>query len=366
MANRTVGIDFGNGIIRAAEVEDPGTSRQQVVRVDAVPISGDAVVSGEVRDAAAVTAALKQLWVKAGFRTKRVVLGMGNSRVLARDLQVPVRPLSQVREGLQFLVADMLPMPVSNAVLDYYPISIVQDDDGNDVYSGMLIAALKDVALTAARAAKAAGLEVNGIDMIPFALIRSLSSSRDAETRAFVDVGATTTIIAVATSGVPEFVRTVPSGGEDVTRSLMDLGQLTREQAEQIKRTVGLSAEGVDARYRPVVELMVTRSGELMTSIRDTLQYFGDTRQRRVSQVLLTGGGARLGGFPQMITAWTRIPAGLVSVADPDFIVATALASGGREKDGGSRKSSSGAPLVGTDAGTKRSGFLSMQIGGKK
>lgn len=329
MAKRVVGVDFGHGVIRGVEVEEPGTKRQRVVRQGSVPVAPDAVASGEVRDIAAVAAALKQLWGSAGFKAKEVVLGLGNARVLARDLEVPVRPMAQVREGLPFLVADLLPMPLENAVLDYYPISVTRDDAGVEMYNGMLVAALKDVAMANTRAAKQAGLDVVGIDMIPFAIIRTLADRASGESVAFVDVGATTTIISVATAGVPEFVRTVPVGSEDVSRSLMELGQLSREQAEQVKRTVGLSAEGVEPRYRPVVELMVTRTSDLMTSIRDTLSYFADTRQRRIDRIVLTGGGARLGGFAQMVSAWTRIPAGLdETFPDMDYLVATALTAG--------------------------------------
>jgi len=329
LAHRIVGVDFGHGVIRAVEVEDPGTKRQRTIKRDSIPFHDDAIASGEVRDVSAVSAALKQLWQKGGFKTRRVVLGLGNARVLARDLEVPVKPLPQVRESLPFLVADLLPMPLENAVLDYYPISIVQHDGGPEQYSGMLVAALKDVAMTNARAAQLAGLEVAGIDMIPFAIIRTLAQRGSGESVAFVDVGATTTIISVATDGVPEFVRTVPSGSEDVSRALMELGGLGREQAEQVKRTVGLTAEGVEPRYRPVVELMVTRTSDLMTSIRDTISYFADTRHRHLSRIVLTGGGARLGGFPQMVSAWTRIPAVLSdALPDMDYLVASALATG--------------------------------------
>lgn len=332
MANRVVGVDFGHGVVRGVEVDDPGTRRQRVLRYGTVPVDPDDIVSGEVRDPGAVAATLKQLWSKAGFRSRRVVIGMGNSRVLARDLQVPVRPLAQIREGLQFLVADLLPMPIDNAVLDYYPIATMTDAGGGTIYDGMLVAALKDVVLQNAKAVERAGLELVGVDFVPFALVRALGDRASSETVAFVDVGATSTIIAIATGSVPEFVRIIPMGGEDVTRSLMQLGDLNREQAEQIKRVVGLSADDVEPRYRPVVELMVARSSELMTALRDTIQYFVDTRRRRVSGIALSGGGARLGRFAETVTAWTQIPASRVELGDesPDAMLALALASGAR------------------------------------
>lgn len=62
MAHRVVGIDVGHDLIRGAEVEDPGTKRERVLRRGTVQLAPGAVASGEVRDVAAVAAALKQLW----------------------------------------------------------------------------------------------------------------------------------------------------------------------------------------------------------------------------------------------------------------------------------------------------------------
>jgi len=348
MAHRVVGIDFGHDRIRGVEVEDPGTRRERVLRRGAVPLEPGALASGEVRDVPAVAAALGRLWQQAGFRTRRVVLGLGNARVLVRDLEVPARPREQIREQLHFLVADLLPMPTEQAVLDFHPVREVTDERGAEHLAGLLVVALNEVAMTNARAATQARLEVVGIDLIPFALVRRLADPDSRETVAFVDVGATTTIVTVAVGRTPVFCRIVPAGGEEVTRSLIELGQLSREQAEQVKRTIGLTAEGVEPRYRPVVELMVTRTSELMTSIRDTLSYFVDNRGQAVERIVLTGGGARLGGFAEMVAAWTRIPTELADT-DPDaeFLVATALADGARHtaaRQQASRRAATAAP----------------------
>ena len=332
MAQRVVGVDFAHDRIRAADVADPGTRRARVLRRGSVPLEPGAIVSGEVRDVAAVAAGLKRLWQQAGFRSRRVVLGLGNARVLARDLDVPARPPQQIREQLPFLAADLLPMPFEQAVLDFYPIHEFTDEQGVDMLHGMLVVGLKDIAMTNARAAEQAGLETIGIDMIPFALIRHLADADSTETVAYIHVGATTTIISVAVGAMPVFCRIVPVGGEEVTRSLVELGQLSRDQAEQVKATIGLSAEGVEPRYRPVVELMVTRTSELMTSIRDTVSYYTDTKGRSISRIVLTGGGAKLGGFAQMVAAWTRIPTALAETPEEDeHLVAISLASGARQ-----------------------------------
>lgn len=68
-----------------------------------------------------VATALRQLWRDHKFGTKDVVIGVGNQRVLIRDLDLPAMPLDQIRASLQYQVQDLLPVAVEDAVLDYLP-----------------------------------------------------------------------------------------------------------------------------------------------------------------------------------------------------------------------------------------------------
>jgi type IV pilus assembly protein PilM len=61
---RVVGLDIGDGILRAAEVKDPARSRPVVVRYHEVPIPHGAVSKGEVIDREAVVAGIRQLWTQ--------------------------------------------------------------------------------------------------------------------------------------------------------------------------------------------------------------------------------------------------------------------------------------------------------------
>lgn len=123
MAKSVVGVDIGAETLRAAEVVDQGKGRSVLLRYREVPLPIGAVNRGEVAEPNTVTTALKQLWAKGGFRSKRVVIGMGNQRVLARDITVPKAPLPRIRQQLPFHVQEMLPVPVTEALLDFYPIS---------------------------------------------------------------------------------------------------------------------------------------------------------------------------------------------------------------------------------------------------
>ena len=68
---------------------------------------------------------------------------MGSQQVLIRELVVPKMSLAHVRETLPFRVQDLLPLPVEDAVLDFFPIEEV-DADGSRALRGLLVAATRD------------------------------------------------------------------------------------------------------------------------------------------------------------------------------------------------------------------------------
>lgn len=328
MSSRVVGVDFGHGAVRGVEVDSPNSPKARVVRTAEVAVPEGAIVDGEVRELHTVATALKRLWSTGGFKSKRVVLGMGNQRVLARDLTVPAMTPQQIRESLPFQVQDLLPVPVANAILDFYPVSQGTSDSG-PVIHGLLIAALKEVVLANEASTRVAGVETVAVDLIPFALTRLLSNTTARETVAFIDVGATTMAVSIATAGSPEFVRLIPAGGDDITRALMERAGLTRDQAEQAKRALGIPLSGVQPQYQAAADAIVTESGQLLTSLRNTINYFASSRPRQVSRVVLTGGGAQLAGFSKALGEMTGLPIDIADPAkDPRMTVALALAMG--------------------------------------
>lgn len=320
MARNIVGVDISSGEIRAVEVRDAATAKPFVVRYNSIPLPEGAVLRGEVVEVTTVVTALRQLWSTGGFTSKDVVLGIGNHRVLARDLTVPKMSIDRIRESLPFQVQDLLPVPVEQALLDFYPVSESNTEQG-PVVNGLLVAAVKESVDTNVRAVELAGLNPVDVDLIPFALCRVLlrGSSRRGLV-AIIDVGANTSTVVVARDGVPEFVRIISAGGRDLTDAIRSEATLTTEQAEATKFSLGLSTVGVPVAQQPIVEVIYKVAGELLNSLRNTLTYFvGAHDQQPINQIVLTGGGAKLRGFAQALQDGTHIP---IVVADPFGLVA--------------------------------------------
>jgi type IV pilus assembly protein PilM len=315
MATSVVGIDIGSAALRAVEVNDPGKAHPTLVRYHEVHLPEEAASRGEVLEPNTVAAALKQLWSQGGFKSKNVVLGMGNQRVLARDLSVPKMSLKRIRESLPFQVQEMLPVPVAEALLDFYPISET-DGEGGPTVHGLLVAAVKDAVLANVKATQLAGLMTVDVDLIPFALSRVLVSRPQVQgTVALIDIGANTTSVVIATDGIPQFVRIIPTGGADLTQALRSGLEIELHEAEEIKRALGLATEVTSTEEHRAVEIIYHVTSELLGSLRNTVNYFVNTHTKDpVRQIILTGGGAQLPGLPHALGEMARLP---VVAGDP-------------------------------------------------
>jgi type IV pilus assembly protein PilM len=315
MASTVVGVDIGSASVRAVELRDAAKARPTLLRYFEMPLPEGAASRGEVLEPNTVAQTLKRLWKQAGFTSKNIVLGMGNQRVLARDLTVPKMSLQRIRESLPFTVQDMLPVPASDALLDFYPVSEAVTESG-PVVNGLLVAAIKDAVLANVKATRLAGLTTVDVDLIPFALSRvMLSRQKVAGNIALIEIGADTTCVLIARDGVPQFVRIIPTGGADLTRALRAELEVDETAAERIKIGLGLASSVATQEEQRAVEIIYRVTSELLTSLRNTINYYVNTRQpETVDGIVLTGGGALLEGLPAALSEMTRVP---VTLGDP-------------------------------------------------
>ncbi|TFD22780.1 type IV pilus assembly protein PilM [Cryobacterium lyxosi] len=322
MTRHVVGIDIGRASLRAIELADADREQPTIVRFHEEALPDGAVGRGEVLEPNTVASQLKRLWAGGKFTSKNVVIGMGNHRVVARDLTVPAQSIRSIRESLPFQVQDLLSVPVSEALLDFYPIKAVPGDgQSGPQLNGLLIAAVKEVVLRNVRAVQLAGLNPVAVDLIPFALSRAIRRGRPTDdVVAQIDVGAGTTSIVITAGGVPQFVRLIPAGGDDLTQALSARLDLPVDQAEALKRASsigsggllpGSSADAAGPAESAATAAVVIHEGvsELLASLRNTVNYFIHTRSDLpVTRIVLTGGGARLGGFAAQLAELTRLP----------------------------------------------------------
>ena len=308
MAGRTaIGLDIGTSSVRAAQVTVT-KSGPVLDRFGQVALPPGVVRDGEVVDPDAVAQAIKTLWAQAKFTKKDVVLGVSNQKVVVRLVDIPWMPQDELRAALKFQVADLLPMPVDDAVLDFVPLEEVTSD-ATRLYRGLLVAASQDAVLDSIRAVQKAGLKVSTVDLTPFAVMR-VAGTRDSlglgGPEAVVDIGAKVTNIVVHEGGAPKFVRILLLGGDDITGAIVEKLGLSTPEAEQLKRNPAALADPASAAARKVVDAALT---EFVDEVRGSVDYFvAMSGGRPLTRFVLSGGGSLADGLAQRLATAVRTP----------------------------------------------------------
>ncbi|MDH4113810.1 MAG: type IV pilus assembly protein PilM, partial [Actinomycetota bacterium] len=341
MAKGRIGLDIGSTAVRAVELT--GSDPPTVVKAAQVPLPAGAVENGEVKDPEVVTEALRELWERGGFKAKRVYMGVGNQRVVVREIALPYLPEKELRASLGFQVQEFIPMAVDEAVLDYDPIGEFDQDD-RKMLRMLLVAAQRQMVDTVVAAATGAKLEPVGLDLVPFAMVRSVGTTgvgmdlEDEGDEAVIDIGAHVTNIVVHARGTVRFVRILPSGGRDITLAIARGIGVDDEVAERLKRGEEVELEssqpdapqaddgddaahpdaagegddeagdrGADSVSEPldlsrVREIAMQRAASFVDEIRSSLEFYTAQAQgARIARVLVTGGGSKLEGFLELL-----------------------------------------------------------------
>jgi type IV pilus assembly protein PilM len=311
VGRRTViGLDIGTSSVRAAELA-LRASGPELVHFGQIALPEGALRDGEVVDQAAVTEAIRELWRGGKFSHRKVTVGVANPRVVVRQVEVPYLRHDELRKALPLLVGDQVPIDASEAVLDFAPLEEIRSSDGSRSLSGLLVAGVEEMIVRTVDAVIAAGLNPTVVDLNSFAVLRAVAASPGlgltTHPEAVVDIGADLTNIVVHENGIPRFVRILLIGGRATTQLLMDELGLTRIEAEQAKREVGLAEDaGASA---AAARIMARAANELIEEIRGSLDYYSATSPSgQVTRVILSGGGARLRGLAERLADRLRVP----------------------------------------------------------
>jgi type IV pilus assembly protein PilM len=235
-----VGLDIQPGFVAAVQAHVNGTIMAE--RAAALPLAADTVRDGEVADEGALSDVLRELFADSGLG-KRVRVGVANQRTVLRTLELP--PLTDQKElaaAVSFQAQEQVPMPLSNAVLDFHPLGII-DTPAGPRQRVVLVAAQRDMIERLLAAVRGAGLSPEGVDLSAFALIRSLyRPEADSSGRVlYLNVDGLTNL-AIAEGTVCRFTRVVGGGLEGLAGDLAARRGISVAEAHALLADVDLNA----------------------------------------------------------------------------------------------------------------------------
>lgn len=246
-----VGLDIGTTGVRAVESESNGRTAT-VRRAHAVPLPSGVVVEGVVKDTSALVAALRDLWRKGGFRTRKASLVIGSHpAVSVRSAQVAYLPSAKDMAVVVAQKADqVMPDDSTRLYLSHHLAAVeerLDDKGGKHLEATVAIAGADKVALNSILdAVWAASIVPTSVDVTSFSLARFLaaSSSGPGAVDVLIHLGATTvTVTGILDKQFAYDLAMNQFAGEALTQDIAVTLGISTERAEALKLAGPPSAE---------------------------------------------------------------------------------------------------------------------------
>ena len=316
---QVVGLSVGASQLAAAVIVNNG--HPKLVKAARHTLPPDVVVGGEVRDAEALANEISTFFHDQDLPRKNVRLGIGSSRTGVRVFERPtVDDPRQLANAIRFRAYETLPIPIEEAMLDYH---IVEETTTPDRV--LLAVAYRDLVDRFAATCIAAKIDLVGIDIEAFALLRAvggepLTAGQRAEAaRVAVSIGHDRTTVAVSDGRLCEFTRVLDWGGSRVTAAIGRALEIDPAEAESVKRTLDISStatdDSTDEKTTKATEAARREVTGLARELASSLHFYQDQPDSLgFAEITITGGGAHLQGLAELLEELIGIS---VRVADP-------------------------------------------------
>lgn len=316
---QVVGLKIGSSQLAVALVANNGAP--QLVTAAREPLAEGIVAGGELREPEALAQSLDAFFSKHGFPRRKIRLGLSSNRVGVRVFERPtVDDPRQLGNAIRFRAHETMPIPIEEAMLDYHVV-----DDGDGTGRVVLAVTYRELVNRYVAACRLAKLELIGIDLEAFALLRTLvpplpQGKRGDAAQVAVTIGHDRTTVAVSDGQVCEFTRVLDWGGAKLTAAIERALRVGSEEAERLKCSLSLNDEalkgdGVDNRTTRAAEAVRREVQSLARELGSTLEFYqAQPSSLSFANVAITGGTSHLRGLDKELKKLLGVP---VRVADP-------------------------------------------------
>ena len=321
-----VGLKIGGSQIAAARVVNGASP--ELVQAARTSLDYGIVVNGELRDPEALAIALKDFFAEHKLPKRGVRLGIANNRIGVRTFEVTgIQDPKQLANAIRFRAQEVLPIPLEEAVLDYQVLSEGVTEDGQPLRRVLLVVAYRELVDRYVYACRKAGLQIVGIDLEAFALLRAVAEPHDpvagSERGALVavSVGHDRSTFAVSDGRVCEFTRVLEWGGWALNISIARALDMAPSEVESLKRALsfagaeqlpdGFNEDQLAAAREAARRQLQTFARELVSSLQF---YQNQPGSLGIGEIVLTGGTAHLPGLGAELERLIGVP---VRVVDP-------------------------------------------------
>lgn len=253
--------------------------------------------------------AIKKLHKEANISSKEVVVALPEAQVYTRTIKFPLLTDSEIASAVKWEADQYIPIPLDEAVIQHQILERRENTHPPEVIV-LLVAAPRKLVEKFQKIVHMAGLTLVVVETQLMALVRSLAPTD--QVVLIVDFGAHSTNIAISKNGQLSFSRTITTAGEAFTRAIAQSLGIEKQQAEEYKKTYGLSVSQLEGKVKGALDPVFRLVADEM---KKAIQYYqGEEKGDSPNFIILTGGTA---GMPEVVSLLTKLLGLEVVVGNP-------------------------------------------------
>lgn len=290
-------LDIGTSAIRVVQLKGNGPNKA-LFKFGAAAIDVKTALSDAGQDQAKVAELVNGLVAEAGITTRNVAVGLASNKTFVTVIDVPKMTPQEFGSTIKYQVEQYIPMSLEDAKVDW---AILGDSPLDDTKMEVLLASVnKKFSESRLDLLESIGLNVIAFEPDSLALARALTPAEDTNARLLLDMGEYNTDIVIMYGGAPRLVRSIPSGGQALLRSVIQTLNIDENQARQFVYKFGLDSTKLEGQ---IAKALAAGIESVASEVQKSLKFFS-TRYPTVAIQSITASGAAgiLPGFGQYIS----------------------------------------------------------------
>ncbi|HUQ85414.1 MAG TPA: type IV pilus assembly protein PilM [Candidatus Limnocylindrales bacterium] len=295
MKSNTFGLDIGISTIKAVWFN----REKEIITYNSAlstPTPTPGLQSESPFDHQDLAQAINKLINDAKITSTKVVIALPESHIFTKMIDMPAISEKELSTAIYWEAEEHIPAPIETMSLAWNVVNRPKTSGNGQMMQVLLVAAPIQLIKRYQTILDLAGLSVVAVETELLSIIRGLFKGPSSPTSIIMNIGSLSTSIAIVQGGVIVFTYSIPLGGTAMTRAIASDFGLSIAQAEEYKKTYGLSDKNLGGKIGIAIDPIFSN---LLTELRKAIAFYNEKYKNEspISQIVLSGGSAKMPGI---------------------------------------------------------------------
>lgn len=246
------GLDIGTTAVRVVQLSATGPNKWSLKHYGHAQLDIKTATADSPEAQRRLGEVIMTVVGQSGIKTKNVAIGLPSNKTFITVVDMPSLSEAELKGTIKYQIDQYIPTAVDDAKVDWALLGqSLHDPSQQEVLLASTAASYSEE--------KLGFIENLGFDVIaaepePIALIRSTLPDSVPSAQVIVDIGDTSTIVAITYGGAPRLVRTIPNGLSTLVRAAVQNLSIEEGQAQQFILKFGLAEDKLEGQVARSLE----------------------------------------------------------------------------------------------------------------